>query len=482
MDYAVFLWLFLSTHFWYQLIPKMCILCYNRPCSAWNEYKKNGFKSYFSAEVFKKAGLWLLLKRRLVPKQTFENIRWNEIYPDDIKHKIKFSFLRHVHDDMRDVNKLLRLFNKKSKHRPSISTSNESVGTLSSSFLDMRKQPCTVKMNYGDKNHSHIKFLKYYMTQENKDGVSEKPELFGNMTAEEYKKKATGRHFKWMLSPEMPMDKESLMTFTGLFMQRMEQQTGHAYDWQAAVHTDTGHNHVHIVVNGKDKSGNSFLFPPDFIKSFARENACEILTAMNGERTREQMEVARNRRVVANRWTEYDDAIAQCLHRDNSNAYEGFFPDGATDATRKRLEHLASLGLAEFRSNRYYLKKEWKESLAALGRYNMYLDAQKYTDVSSHFRLYTSEMGAIHGIVRHVYRMDDEGVWTNALVVENTKAKAAYYVPLAKQVVDRAFCGNEVEIFCRYNQKGKLVVAMKRIQENGKTSSHPNKEKNFGIN
>ena len=192
---------------------------------------------------------------------------------------------------------------------------------------------------------------------------------------------------------------------------------------------------------------------------------------MNGERTRGQIDASRERRIAADRWTEYDEGIEQCLRRDGGGEYAGFFPDGATDATRRRLEHLKSLGLAEFRCNRYYLKKDWKESLTALGRYNMYLDAQKYVDVSSRLRLYTAETGTVRGTVRHVYRMDDEGVWTNALVVENAAAGEAYYVPLSRQAVGRAAIGRSVELSCRYNQKGKLVVVMKAAQEGKRTAS-----------
>lgn len=321
-----------------------------------------------------------------------------------------------------------------------------------------------VKLHYGNNRKSHLAFLNTYMPQKNKDALTlEKPELFGNTSLEEYKNKMTGRHFKWILSPETQLSSDELKAFTRLFVQRMEQQTGRTYDWQAAVHTDTGHNHVHLVINGKDVDGNAFRrFAPGFIKSFARENAQEILTQCYGERTREQIEAAKNRRLTASRFTEYDETISECLIRDTSvdERYEGFFPGRASDEIKIRLEHLKTLELADYTDGRYYLKKDWEASLRAIGRYNTYLDAKKYIGMYSRLQLYTSDTGLITGTIKHIYSMNDEDVWTNAVVIENEKTRRAFYVPLSVQTFRKFKAGMEVRLDCAYNQKGKLVVKM----------------------
>lgn len=333
-----------------------------------------------------------------------------------------------------------------------------------------------VKLHYGNNKKSHLAFLNTYMPQNNKNAISEKPELFGNIPLDEYKSKITGRHFKWILSPETQLSSDELKAFTRLFVQRMEQQTGRTYNWQAAVHTDTGHNHVHLVINGKDVDGNAFRrFAPGFIKSFARENAQEILTQCYGERTREQIAAAKNRRVRASRFTEYDETISECLVHTQAfgERYEGFFPGRASDEIKARLEHLKTLELADYTDGKYFLKKNWTEDLRAVGRYNMYLEARKYVGMYSNLRLYTSDVGLITGKIKHIYRMNDEDIWTNAVVIENEKEKRAFYVPLSVQTFRRCKAGMEVRLDCAYNQKGKLIVQLepknRPIKNGGRT-------------
>ena len=190
------------------------------------------------------------------------------------------------------------------------------------------------------------------------------------------------------------------------------------------------------------------------------------MTQCYGERTQEQIEAAKNRRLTASRFTEYDETISECLVRDTSidERYEGFFPGRTSDEIKIRLEHLKTLELADYTDGRYYLKKDWEASLRAIGRYNTYLDAKKYIGMYSRLRLYTSEDGRlIKGKIKHIYSMNDEDVWTNAVVIENEKAKQAFYVPLSVQTFRKFKAGMEVRLDCAYNQKGKLVVQMTEL-------------------
>lgn len=403
--------------------------------------------------------------------KTFANVNWKELYPSDTRTKIRFAWVKRSHDDLRDLNQLLRhqllrQSTKKRSHFPSFPKP---------SFINTRSQICTVKLNYGNNKKSHLAFLHTYMPQKDKDAIAEKPELFGNIPLDEYKAKITGRHFKWILSPETQLSTDELKAFTRLFVQRMEQQTGRIYDWQAAVHTDTGHNHVHLVLNGKDANDNSFRFSPGFVKSFARENAQEILTQCYGERTREQIEAAKNRRVTASRFTEYDEIISESLVHDEmtDERYEGVFPGRASEEIKARLEKLKTLELAEYKDGKYFLKKNWTEDLRAVGRYNMYFEARKYVGMYSALHLYTANDGVFTGKIKHIYSMNDEDVWTNAVVIENEKEKRAFYVPLSVQTFRKFKSGMEVRLDCAYNQKGKLIVQLepknRPIKNGGRT-------------
>lgn len=396
-------------------------------------------------------------------------MNWKELYPSDTRTKIRFAWVKRSHDDLRDLRQLLRQFKSKKPSRLSLASFPKP------SFINTRSQICTVKLNYGSNKKSHLAFLNTYMPQNNKDAISEKPELFGNIPLDEYKSKMTGRHFKWILSPETQLSSAELKAFTRLFVQRMEQQTGRIYDWQAAVHTDTGHNHVHLVLNGKDANGNTFRFSPGFVKSFARENAQEILTQCYGERTREQIEAAKDRRITASRFTEYDETISESLVHDEmtDERYEGFFPGRASEEIKARLEKLKTLELAEYKDGKYFLKKNWMDDLRAVGRYNMYLEARKYVGMYSALHLYTANDGIFTGKIKHIYSMNDEDVWTNAVVIENEKEKRAFYVPLSVQTFRKFKSGMEVRLDCAYNQKGKLIVQLepknRPIKNGGRT-------------
>jgi len=318
-----------------------------------------------------------------------------------------------------------------------------------------------VKFTHGYSKKSHLDFIKRYLQQLRKDEVVEKPKLFGNLSYEEYKQKATSNYHKIIISPETPMDIEQLQEFTKCFMKQFENETHRKYDWMASVHTNTAHPHVHIVLNGKDQDGKTYRVSPDFVKSFCRQNAQELLTLMNGERTQEQIDAARNSRPLSNRWTEYDEAIEKSLNEVNFNGDDCLCLK-ATDAApevAKRLEHLEELGITKTCNGNFIFKKNWKEELKAAGRYNNYLDAKRYIDIDSELRLYKTDMGKISGKIRHIYYMDEENTWNNAVLVEDEKTHRAYYVPLYKPL-EHHYDGETITVATRTNQKGKLSAVI----------------------
>ena len=101
---------------------------------------------------------------------------------------------------------------------------------------------------------------------------------------------------------------------------------------------------------------------------------------------------------------------------------------------------------------------ELKNKLRAIGRYNSFLDARNKLSLVNPVKLeqYTSETGPIMGIVTQRYVMDDEGVWKNAIVIENKKEDKAWFVPLFYQP-DPSLEGAAVSLNLIKNQKGLLV-------------------------
>lgn len=91
----------------------------------------------------------------------------------------------------------------------------------------------------------------------------------------------------------------------------------------------------------------------------------------------------------------------------------------------------------------------------------MYFDAKKYVNSpNKDFDLYQSKYGQVKGIVRKIYCMNDEDVWTNAIILE-TKEKA-YYIPLSKPVSEKMI-NKEIIFTSSLNSKGKLEPKIKIV-------------------
>ena len=339
-------------------------------------------------------------------------------------------------------------------------------------FISQKEQFCVVKMNYSDTKKNHLFFLENYLQQKDKDYVTEKPEVFGNVSYEEYKeiirnqtsnktdnkKKGTklNRHYKFILSPELNLSKEQLKDFTHIFMRRIERELGREFNWQAAVHTDTEHNHVHILINGIDQDGIRFRFPKEFIKNTCRKITSEILTNIYGYRTPEMMSEARRRRVFAERVTEFDEVILDKMEKLQDDKYCGKIKMTSDQELNTRLSWLKENGMADFSNGEYYIKKDMKRDLAAWGRYKQYKHAKNLFAENREYELYQGEAGKIRGIVKKIYNMNDEDVWTNAMVVEDPVTKKVWFVPLLRPVSE-SHEGEEVSVAVKENAKGKLM-------------------------
>ena len=364
----------------------------------------------------------------------------------------------------REIDRLLYGLNKK-KYKKKEFTSRGFSG---------RKQLCTVKMYYGNTKESHKEFLRRYMPQENKKEVEDKPTLFNeryDIVPESellrYESQMDDFHFKFMISPESQTvpSKEIVRSF----IKQLEDSTGFKFDWMAVEHTNTDHKHCHILINGVDKKNKRKIkFPKIIIKETARNLACNICTSLIGYRTKEQIESSRARLPFAYRWTKIDDELLK-------NTYKSFSSIKNIDDTdyeaqkiarneieSNRLDHLCQMGLAKKYSGHippvYYLEKDWQKKLKAMGRYNSFLDARNKMTFVNPCKLeqYTSETGQVMGIITQRYVMDDEGVWKNAIVIENKREDKAWFVPLFYQPAPELE-GATVSLNLIKNQKGLLV-------------------------
>ncbi len=334
----------------------------------------------------------------------------------------------------------------------------------SEDFRTSRQQQCTCKLSYSNKMDSHKRMLERYLLQKNKKGVIEKPELFGNVTLEQYKKKMVDKHFKWIFSPEEKLDVKTLQSAVKAWMEKLENITESKYIWVAAVHEDTEHPHAHILINGKSRNGKVVRFPREVVKNTAREEAKELLTNILGPRSDALLKAANDNRIFATRLTELDKFIHKFeVPIENDERY-GSSVNSMSDPTyQRRLEFLDELELAKYKDGKYYFEKNWMETLKTLGRYNTFLDARRFINKTESYRLklYTEDVGSIKGTVRHYYQMDDESVWTNAYVIETDKGEG-YYVPLFNPP-NTWLLNKPVEIHLEKSQKGKLFPTVTRL-------------------
>jgi hypothetical protein len=252
------------------------------------------------------------------------------------------------------------------------------------------------------------------MPQMQKDNVIDKPELFGT-TDEEYEKNKVAGHFKFIVSPENR--NVNLKVLINDFIKRIEKLSGYELYWQACIHTDTEHPHGHIVINRKAKNGRRIYFPKQMIKNTMREILSESATKLVGPRSKFEIELAKNKMISANRWTDLDKKIEMIKGV--------IYPKALDVPLQNRLAHLSTIGLAHYENSKVILNKDWKEVLMATARYNTYLEEYLKQD---NLPLKMYEGGLLQGKVDRVISFDKDESWNDAIIVRTQTHRI--YVPV----------------------------------------------------
>jgi hypothetical protein len=98
---------------------------------------------------------------------------------------------------------------------------------------------------------------------------------------------------KIVLSPEYT-DGLDVKKYTRNFIRSLEADHKTTFEWVAAVHTNTDHTHIHVVIRGIATNGRKIDFSRDYIRDRVSAYACGIATEMAGMDTR-QHERSHNR-------------------------------------------------------------------------------------------------------------------------------------------------------------------------------------------
>lgn len=158
------------------------------------------------------------------------------------------------------------------------------------------------------------------------------------------------RHqFRFIVSPEDAAELADLTGYARDLMARLETDLGTKLDWVAVNHHNTGHPHVHVIVNGRDDLGEDLVINGDYLAGGIRERASERATLELGPVT----EIEQRRKLLAeldqDRLTRIDRAlIAEAEDRLIDLRQEPGDLRGQSDRTLRlrRLGKLGDMGLA----------------------------------------------------------------------------------------------------------------------------------------
>jgi type IV secretory pathway VirD2 relaxase len=193
-----------------------------------------------------------------------------------------------------------------------------------------------------------------------------------DLKAFEKRGKADRHQFRFIVSVEDAGELEDLRGYTRELMRRMTTDLETRLDWVAVDHWDTDNPHTHIVLRGRDQTGQDLIIARDYVAHGMRLRACDLATEWLGPRTEREIREGLLREVEQERWTSLDRSLQQQARQ----LRDGVVDLGASiDAARHprtlligRLQRLTDMGLAESDGiNRWRLRPDIEPTLRAMG-------------------------------------------------------------------------------------------------------------------
>ncbi len=175
-------------------------------------------------------------------------------------------------------------------------------------------------------------------------------------------------HFRFIVSPEDGAELDDLRTYTRHLVNRMEADLGTRLDWVAVDHWNTDNPHTHLIVRGRDDTGN---IAGDYIAHGFRHRAAELATEWLGPRTELEIQQTLQREVEQERWTSLDRTLQREAGEDGRVQIERF-NEPRLQRQRLlligRLQRLQRLGLAdETQPGTWAVHADAEKTLRALG-------------------------------------------------------------------------------------------------------------------
>jgi type IV secretory pathway VirD2 relaxase len=177
--------------------------------------------------------------------------------------------------------------------------------------------------------------------------------------------------FRFIVAPEDGAELADLRAFTRDLMADVERDLGVALDWVAVDHFNTAHPHSHVVLRGRDRTGEPLFIAGDYIAHGIRERASELVTLELGPEIMAEVRRKLEGDVDQDRFTGIDRALVKEA-RDHVVDLRPGAGHGLTPFDRQlrlgRLKSLERMGLAEPETAGVWrLKLELEPTLRRLG-------------------------------------------------------------------------------------------------------------------
>lgn len=231
--------------------------------------------------------------------------------------------------------------------------------------------------NNGASFKEKIKAHLAYISRDHAGKECQKAELFSDEESKEFLQNTIANfnesphNFRFIISPE-DGDKIDLKYFSKNLLKTIESDLNTKINWVASCHYDTNEPHVHLVIDGRDKSGEKLLMTRDYISRGIRNRASTIINNKLGLKTKE--EIIKNLEINVNKNNKnyLDNIIKNNIKNGVINLTKinnEDFKDTSNELLKKRISYLETKELAT-KSNEYEwtIKENYLQSLRELSR------------------------------------------------------------------------------------------------------------------
>jgi type IV secretory pathway VirD2 relaxase len=181
-------------------------------------------------------------------------------------------------------------------------------------------------------------------------------------------------HFRLIVSPERGGDIPDMTSYIREVMRRVERDLDTKLQWIAVNHHNTDNPHAHVLLRGKQPDGADLVIPRQYISYGIRDRASDVATELLGERSAQEVQLAKSKEVEAERFTSLDRMIERHLENGKIDISPSKHIGYGADDRRLvvgRLQFLEQMDLAhKGRGTIWQVEGDFKQALRELGDRN----------------------------------------------------------------------------------------------------------------